>query len=138
MRTNGIIQLAEPEISRFPHEERPHMPGLRLRQVGRALALTPPSMLPSAILNTPAPGLLKFSQFHGWPMRRFAGTLAGASARLGADAVRYSFTVGDFHLLLFAGFDRRTRILEICAEGRLWVVGFGLSLLERPGGKPDI
>ena len=43
------------------------------------------------------------------PYRRFADTLAGASARLGAGAGRYSFTVGDFHLLLFAGFDRRTR-----------------------------
>jgi hypothetical protein len=30
------------------------------------------------------------------PYRRFADTLAGASARLGADAVRYSFTVGTF------------------------------------------
>ena len=29
------------------------------------------------------------------PYRRFADILAGASARLGADAVRYSFTVGD-------------------------------------------
>src|SRR5205823_6558475 len=43
------------------------------------------------------------------PYRRFTDTLTGASARLGADAVGYSFTVGDFHLLLFAGFDRRTK-----------------------------
>ena len=35
---------------------------------------------------------------------RFARTLAGACARLGADAVRYSFTVVDFHHLLLAGF----------------------------------
>ena len=42
------------------------------------------------------------------PYRRFADTLANANARLGADADRYSFTVVDFHLLLFAGFDRRT------------------------------
>ena len=27
MRTNGIPPLAEPKISRFPHKERPHMPG---------------------------------------------------------------------------------------------------------------
>jgi hypothetical protein len=38
------------------------------------------------------------------PYRRFARTLAGACARLGADAVRYSFTVVDFHHLLLAGF----------------------------------
>jgi hypothetical protein len=37
------------------------------------------------------------------PCRRFAVTLTGASARLGADADRYSFTVVDFHHLLLAG-----------------------------------
>jgi hypothetical protein len=42
------------------------------------------------------------------PDRRFACTLTGAGARLGADVDRYSFTVVDLHLLLFAGFDRRT------------------------------
>ena len=41
------------------------------------------------------------------PYRRFADTLASANARLGADADRYSSIVGDFYLLLFAGFDRR-------------------------------
>ena len=49
--------------------------------------------------------------------RRFAVTLTSANARLGADADRYSFTVVDFHLLLFAGFDRRTESLE------LWMFG---------------
>jgi hypothetical protein len=48
------------------------------------------------------------------PCRRFAVTLTGASARLGADADRYSLTVVDFHHLLLAGFDRRTRIQELC------------------------
>jgi len=47
------------------------------------------------------------------PYRRFAVTLTSADARLGADADRYSFTVVDFHLLLFAGFDRRTEIQEL-------------------------
>ena len=42
------------------------------------------------------------------PCRRFAVTLTSANARLGADVARYAFIVGDFHLLLFAGFDRRT------------------------------
>jgi hypothetical protein len=46
------------------------------------------------------------------PCRRFAGTLADACARLGADAGRYSFIVGDLHLLLLAGFHRRTEILD--------------------------
>ena len=38
------------------------------------------------------------------PYRRFAGTLADANARLGADADRYTFIVRDLHHLLFAGF----------------------------------
>ena len=38
------------------------------------------------------------------PYRRFDGTLADAAARLGADAVCYSFIVADFHHLLLAGF----------------------------------
>ena len=38
------------------------------------------------------------------PYRRFADTLTGACARLGADADRYSFTVRDLHPLLLAGF----------------------------------
>jgi hypothetical protein len=74
--------------------------------------MTRPSMLPSVISNTSAPRL--FQAFaaqwlaYALPYRRFADTLAGADARLGADAVRYSFTVVDLHHLLRAGFDRRT------------------------------
>ena len=37
------------------------------------------------------------------PDRRFACTLAGADARLGADVGRYSFIVVDSHHLLLAG-----------------------------------
>jgi hypothetical protein len=37
------------------------------------------------------------------PYRRFADALAGACARLGADAVRYSFIAVDLHHLLLAG-----------------------------------
>jgi len=59
------------------------------------------------------------------PCRRFADTLAGADARLGADADRYSFIVVDLHLLLFAGFDRRTGIHEFRTKiGPLKLNGF--------------
>jgi hypothetical protein len=51
-----------------------------------------------------------------FPYRCFADILAGANARLGADADRYSFTVVDLHLLLFAGFDRRTVNLVDAAD----------------------
>jgi hypothetical protein len=37
------------------------------------------------------------------PYRRFADTLAGACARLGVDADRYSFIAVDLHHLLLAG-----------------------------------
>ena len=37
------------------------------------------------------------------PYRRFVTSLAGRHARLGADVVRWSFIVSDFHRLLLAG-----------------------------------
>ena len=37
------------------------------------------------------------------PCRRFASTLTGDDARLGAGVVRYSFTAMDLHHLLLAG-----------------------------------
>ena len=48
------------------------------------------------------------------PYRRFAVILADANARLGANADCYSFIAVDFHHLLFAGFYRRTGLLEFC------------------------
>ncbi|MFZ3326106.1 MAG: hypothetical protein WA231_09525, partial [Methylocella sp.] len=44
----------------------------------------------------------------------FAVILADANARLGANADCYSFIAVDFHHLLFAGFYRRTGLLEFC------------------------
>jgi len=38
-----------------------------------------------------------------FPCRRFADTLAGACARLGANVDRYSFIAADSHRLLLAG-----------------------------------
>ena len=77
----------------------------------------PPSMLPSVILSTSAPGtnLVFAAQWlaYALPCRRFAGLLTDARARLGADVDRYSFIVVDLHHLLFAGFDRRTENQEL-------------------------
>jgi hypothetical protein len=60
-----------------------------------------PSGLPSVILTMSAPGTFKLSRLpwlaYVLPGRRFAITLAGADARLGADAVCYSFIAVDFH-----------------------------------------
>jgi hypothetical protein len=38
-----------------------------------------------------------------FPYRRFTSVLANSDARLGVDAVRYSFVASDFHRLLLAG-----------------------------------
>ena len=49
----------------------------------------------------------KLSRLNGWPVyspvNAFAEALADHCARLGADAVRYSFIVMDLHHLLRAG-----------------------------------
>ncbi|MBA0085617.1 MAG: hypothetical protein HRJ53_11530 [Acidobacteria bacterium Pan2503] len=57
-----------------------------------------------------------------FPYRRFADTLAGACARLGADAVRYSFIVVDLHHLLHAGLP--AHLCENAASGVIRELGF--------------
>ena len=44
------------------------------------------------------------------PCRRFAADLAVDSARLGAGAVRETFTVEDFHLMLLAGLPAHSKV----------------------------
>jgi hypothetical protein len=53
------------------------------------------------------------------PCRHFADTLPSDNARRGADADRCFFTVVAMHLLLFAGFDRRTKnqVRCTCSNG---------------------
>jgi hypothetical protein len=112
MRTRGIPPLAKPEISRFPHKERPHMPGSSTTSGWAGARDDAP--VHGAFRVYDHVGTRDFLTFaaqwlaYALPYRRFADTLANANARLGADADRYSFTVVDSHLLLFAGFDRRT------------------------------
>ena len=47
---------------------------------------------------------LPYRRFAGAPVDTLTDILVTACARLGADAVRYSFIVADFHHLLLAGF----------------------------------
>jgi hypothetical protein len=114
----GILPLAKPEISRFPLKERPHVPGSQTTPGWASARDSAPVHF--AFRDSDHVGTRNYLAFaapwlaHALPYRRFADTLARANARLGADVDRYSFTVGDFHLLLFAGFDRRTGILELC------------------------
>jgi hypothetical protein len=53
------------------------------------------------------------------PYRRFAGTLAGDCARLGADVTRYVFIVVDFHHLLSAGLPAHSAIIRSEAFSRV-------------------
>src|SRR5690242_6559571 len=62
--------------------------GIRPRRVVQGLALTPPSMLPSAYATASAPGIKSFAAqwlAYALPCRRFTVALTDASARLGAD-----------------------------------------------------
>jgi hypothetical protein len=112
MRTSSIPSLAKPEISRFPHKERPHMPGSPTTPGWAGTCDDAPVHV--AFRDFDHVGTRDYLAFaaqwlaYALPYRRFADILASANARLGADADRYSFTVVDLHLLLFAGFDRRT------------------------------
>jgi hypothetical protein len=66
-----------------------------------------PDVLPSAVDNASASQIYVVfgAQWLAYaiPYRRFTADLADDSARLGADVVRYSFIVMDFHHLLLAG-----------------------------------
>jgi len=98
---------ANPETSRFPCRERACMP---------SSSTTPgyPSACDDALEHvafryTDSVGTRdQFSIAAQWlactsPCRRFADILADTCARLGVDAVRYSFIVVDLHHLLLAG-----------------------------------
>ena len=61
--------VASRGISRFPGKERPHMPGSLTAPRGRALAITRPSVLPSAPRTASAPRNDRLSRLNGWPMR---------------------------------------------------------------------
>jgi len=101
------MQVIELEISRFPHKERPYMPGSQTTQ-GRLDTCAGVSD-PVAFRETYLVGTLFNITFAAqWlaytlPCRRFADILADACARLEANVGRYPFIATDFHRLLLAG-----------------------------------
>ena len=112
MRTCGVHPPTKPETSRFPRKELPHMPGSSTTP-GRADARDDTSVC-VAFRDSEHVGTRDYLVYaaqwlaYALPYRRFACILTDNDARLEADMDRYSFIVADFHLLLFAGFDRRT------------------------------
>jgi hypothetical protein len=101
------VQVIKLEISRFPHKERPYMPGSQTTQ-GRSDTRDDVSDRVTFRVSYLV-GTLRFITFAAqWlaytlPCRRFADILADACARLGANVDRYSFTATDSHRLLLAG-----------------------------------
>src|SRR5690349_9568713 len=67
------------EISRFPREERPCMPGSPTTPGRRALALTRPLVWPSVTVTTSAPGTVALSRLDGRPARSPADASPGPS-----------------------------------------------------------
>src|SRR6516162_4696465 len=87
-----------------------------------------PSVLPSANCTASAPRFYAFAAqwlAYALPYRRFTCALTGAGARLGADAIRYSFIAADFHRLLLAGIPALTQF-SFCLVG-----AFGCVSLTR-------
>ena len=129
MRASPVLRLVRPEISRFPCKERARMPGSSTTP-GRPSACVD-ALGHVAFRYTDSVGTREqFSIAAQWlactyPYRRFAAILTNASARLGADVVRYSFIAVDLHHLLLAGLPahstftfrydgRRTALETIC------------------------
>lgn len=102
-----IASLAGHETSRFPGRERPHMPGSPTTPGRPGTRARAPVRV--AFRDLKRVGTRDSTSFAAqWlacalPCRRFAVTLAGANARLGAEVARYAFLVVDLHPLLPAG-----------------------------------
>jgi hypothetical protein len=104
--------MAGPEISRFPHKERPYMPGSQTtpssvgtRNIAPAdFAFRRMNNVGTRIYNGFAAQWLAYT----FPHRRFADILTDACARIRGDVDCYSFIAVDFHHILLAGFSRRT------------------------------
>jgi hypothetical protein len=77
-------------------------PIVRFRRVGRGLMIGPSATCPRHNYGVGTRDNPNAAQWlaYALPCRRFVADLATGDARLGADAVRYSFIVSDFHRLL--------------------------------------
>jgi len=104
--------MADPKTSRFPHKERPYMPGSQTtpgsagtRNIAPAdFAFRQVNNVGTRIYNGFAAQWLAYTL----PHRRFADVLTDACARIRGDVDCYSFIAVDFHHILLAGFSRRT------------------------------
>ena len=94
------------EISRFPCKRLLRMPGsttTRGRHVSRDIDTSRVAFCGTENISTPNLSYAAQYLACALPCERFTPVLAENRASLGASAVRYSFTVTDFHRLPFAG-----------------------------------
>src|SRR6185436_4773497 len=107
LRTSDKLPLAGHETSRFPCKERRHMPGSPTTPGRPGARAGAPVRI--AFRDLKRVGTRDRTSFaaqwlaYALPYRRFAVTLAGAAARLGAEVARYAFLAVDSHHLLLAG-----------------------------------
>ena len=91
MRTRGVQPQAKPEASRLPRKELPHMPGSSTTPSRAGTRDFVPVRV--AFRHFDNVGTRDFQAYaapwlaRAFPYRRFAVTLAGADARLGADEI---------------------------------------------------
>ena len=99
--------MADPEISRFPHKERPYMPGSQTTPGPTGARNNAPADFAFRGVNNVGTrvdnGFAAQWLAYTLPYRRFADVLADACARIGGDVDCYSFIAVDFHHILLAG-----------------------------------
>ena len=109
------------EISRFPCKRLLRMPGsttTRGRQVSCDSDTGRVAFCRTENISTPNLSYAAQYLACALPCERFTFALANNRASLGASAVRYSFTVTDFHRLPFAGLPAHPSTASIATHSR--------------------
>jgi hypothetical protein len=120
MRITPPLRVIELEISRFPHKERPYMPGSKTTQ-GRSNTRAGVSDRVAFRVSYLVGALREITYAARWlaytlPCRRFACILADTDARLGVNVDRYSFTATDLHRPLLAGLPAHNLLIFMVAR----------------------
>ena len=102
------MRVIELEISRFPHKERPYMPGSQTTPGPTGARSSAPADFAFRQANDFAAQWLAYTL----PYRRFAVVLAGNCARIGDDVGCYSFIAVDFHHIPLAGLPAHSLLLR--------------------------
>jgi hypothetical protein len=108
--------MADPEISRFPHKERPYMPGSQTTPGPTGARSNAPADFAFRQVNNVGNrvdnGFAAQWLVYTLPYRRFANVLADACARIGGDVGCYSFIAVDFHHILLASLPAHSLLLR--------------------------